>query len=208
MTNFFKTTLIAGAVAIAAGSAQAATINPGDFDDIFTEGQRTQTVDGTDVSGFTVAGFPDVTTFDVGSIDVDDSLLIVGRGVENQLGLNDEFTSDSVSGVFTANIINFAESSRNGVSPFTGLFELFVDGSLVETIQISSSTLVENVAFTSITLNDASVLFRTTVTDGIADYDLSFSSVAAVPLPASLPLALAGLLGLGYVGMRRRKVAA
>ncbi|MEQ8748324.1 MAG: hypothetical protein RIC52_00990, partial [Amphiplicatus sp.] len=61
-------------------AADAATIDPSDFDRKFTEGKRTATLDGADLTGFGWnAANNDVKTLDVGALAPGDDLLLVGR---------------------------------------------------------------------------------------------------------------------------------
>ncbi|MEL6476868.1 MAG: VPLPA-CTERM sorting domain-containing protein [Pseudomonadota bacterium] len=209
MSKIIRAAIAAAPLAFGAFAAQAATIDPADFDLITSEGQRTATVDGADVSGLAVVvGNPDNDSAELGSLRANDDILTIGRVVEMRTPtapFTDEYTFASARGQVDVNVINFAESSRGGVSPFTGLFELLVDDTLVESFEITSSSLVENTAFSTLTfVNNQKVTIRVSALEGISDYDIGVSGSFAVPLPASLPLFLGGLAGLAVVARRRK----
>ena len=212
-------------VVLPALSAGAATITPADFTRILTEGRRTQTIDGADVSGH--AALPDngdVKSFsrslDIGEIAPGDRLLLVGAVTA---GGADEYFSEGVSGVVQFDVINFAASDRASDTPFNALFMVFLDGVLTETLDLggAGADLIENQSFGSVAANNQRVGFRVYGTEGASAFDVGlsvtelpfFSSfgldqplerLSTVPLPLSLPLLLGGLAALGLAGRTRK----
>ncbi len=191
---------VAAAAMSAASAATAVTVDPNDFDSIFTEGQRTETVNGADVSGnAAVSGNGDVGTVDIP--DLSGNTLIVGRVTNG----SDNYTSASVTGLATITVLNYAEAVRAGASPFSAVFEFFAGG-----VSQGSTTLTSNgVPFSDVTVgsfNYTGESFGLTVNgqQGASDYDVSIS-IAAVPLPAAGLMLLGALGGLGVA--RRRKNA-
>lgn len=208
MTVLAIVTALAAAPAL---PAAAATVDPGAFDRIFTEGKRTLTVDGADVFGHAaVSGNGDVAVFDMGPLSVGDDVLAVGRVVA---GGSDSFAATPANGLVTVSVLNFAESSRDGESPFSALFKLFVGGALVETLDLGDSfpNVVENVAFGPVLTGGEEISLLIEAVSGVADYDVAFSSVAppqspiaTAPAPAGLPLLFGGLAVLGMAACRKR----
>lgn len=184
------------ALLLSAVAASAATVT-------YTEGKRTETIGGVDVSGYAaLSGNGDIDSFDVGTAVQGDSAMVIGRvaGVGN----SDAWTSSSVTGTMSLSIDAYAESSRAGVSPFSAMFELIVDGTSVETITLSGTsadTLTATFADLKITGDSVEILITSLA--GRSDYDLS-ASISAVPLPATAAFLLAGLAGLGVAGRRKK----
>jgi len=191
--------------------AAAVTVDPGVFDRIFTEGKRTLTVDGADVAGHAaLSGNGDVDDFDMGALSAGDDVLAVGRIVA---GGSDAFTAAPASGRATVSILNFAESARDGESPFRALFKLFVGGALVETLDLGDSFpgVVENMSFGPVLTDGEELTLLIEAISGVADYDVAFSSVAppqtpiaTAPAPAGLPLLFGGMAVFGMAACRKR----
>jgi hypothetical protein len=202
-----KVHMAAASVALLAATAgHSATINPADYDDIYTEGKRVATVDGANVAGNdAVAGNGDVTNFGLGALAAD--TLLVGRVVNTGV---DEWLGSGLTGTFGVNIINYAISSRNGGSPFEALFEVLINGTVASSVNLlgsSATAMFMNQSLGSFALAGDDVEVRITSAQGASDYDieLTFDPVAAVPVPAAGLLLLTALGGAGV--MRRRKKA-
>ncbi|MEM1162000.1 MAG: hypothetical protein AAGJ28_13785 [Pseudomonadota bacterium] len=210
MKKFVIAALATAPIAFGSMVSQAATIDPNDFDTVISEATRTATVDGTDVSGVVnVIGNPDIISENVGSLRANDDVLLLGRIVEMRTptsGFADEWTFSTGTASVEVSVINFAESTRFGVSPFTGLFELLIDDVLVDSFELTGSdpdVLMNNSFATIDFVKDSDLTVRITAVEGRSDYDIAVNASFAVPLPATLPLFLGGLLGLAYVARRR-----
>ncbi|MEM8697556.1 MAG: hypothetical protein AAGF44_00200 [Pseudomonadota bacterium] len=210
MKKFVIAALATAPIAFGSMVSQAATIDPNDFDTVISEATRTVTVDGTDVSGVVnVIGNPDIISENVGSLRANDDVLLLGRIVEMRTptsGFADEWTFSTGTASVEVSVINFAESTRFGVSPFTGLFELLIDDVLVDSFELTGSdpdVLMNNSFATIDFVKDSDLTVRITAVEGRSDYDIAVNASFAVPLPATLPLFLGGLLGLAYVARRR-----
>lgn len=209
MNKTLSTLILSAALLLPAVQATAATVVPGDFDRIFTEGKRTSTVDGANVSGHAARNNNgDVGLFDIGGIAAGEAILLVGRVVRAG---SDRFVAGNVSGLIDIAVVNYAESSRKGLSPFKAAFELRIDGALTQTVVLEgqSADILDGV-FTPFVVNNQTVEFRVRSQLGRSDYDAAiFSRVAsgpnAVPAPAALPLLLSAFAGLAVLGARRRK---
>ncbi|MEM6941827.1 MAG: VPLPA-CTERM sorting domain-containing protein [Pseudomonadota bacterium] len=184
-----------GAV-LTAGAASAVTVDPADFDSVFTEGLRTATTSGEAAVGSeAVPGNGDIDTFDIPGLAGD--TLLVGR-VEDA---TDTYTSGSVTGFATITVLNYAQAVRDGISPFSAVFSVFAGSTEVGSGTFGSAGPTSGVVAASQFNGDP---FRLVVDgqSGAADYDVSIS-IASVPLPAAGLMLIGALGGLGM--MRRRK---
>lgn len=205
-----KTLITAAALAtVAATAGHAATIDPASFDNIITEGKRTTTVDGADVSGNAgPRNNGDVgMAFDMGVVT---NTLLVGRlkgtATSAEVGI-DGFAAQNVSGLATVSILNYAISDRDGEAPYGSTFQLLVDGAVRESITLTGATSAVsfmNEMFATVRLYGEELAVRVNSIEGASDYDISVN-VAPVPLPAGGLLLLGGLGGAA--ALRRRKKA-
>ena len=209
---------VAALVAFPVVTASAASINPADFDIIITEGKRTATVDGADVSGNAWnSRNSDVKTMDIGPIGFGDDILLVG-GVG--AGGADVFFASDVTGQVDVNVINLAEASRSIGEDiqFGARFDLFLNGALVETMDLfgNGAEIVDNNAFASVFTAGDEVRLRILGLAEVIDFDIGLSvanpflsqrqalqQVNAVPTPAALPLMFGALAFMGMAGLRR-----
>ncbi len=182
--------------------AAATTVHPTEFNRILTEGRRTATVDGADISGnAAVAGNGNVNLFNAGDLNTGDNVLLAGRVVGSG---QDAWEFTNASGFLDLEVLNFASSSRKGTSIFGGSFDLFVDGVRRQFTGFGGSA-GDNFSgqFSQLRLDNSTVRIVARAQGGASDYDLSLSLIA-VPLPASGLLLIAGLAGAGTIARRRR----
>ncbi|WP_340108883.1 VPLPA-CTERM sorting domain-containing protein [Pikeienuella sp. HZG-20] len=199
----------AGALSIASSVAAATT----GFTVGVTEGSRA-IVDGTTKIGDAPQGNG---SYDLGAIGAGDTLGLYGRIVSkvdqykfqfsaaSGFEVNFDFDGYEVGGVHVAEsgLVNESGSKKKGVA-----FSL-EDANGVQVA--STGLLLTNITTGNPLLFGASAGSYFLVVDGsqgpfkgnAALYDLTIS---AVPLPAALPLLLAGLAGLAFISRRRRSV--
>lgn len=189
--------VIAATLLGAPSSGMAATVK-------WTEGKRTEMMSGESMRGHAaMRSNRDVRTYDTGLLAAPDMLMLAGRVARTGA---DAWTGTIASGdVFRFSIAGFAESARNGASPFSAIFTLMSGGNIVERVTLTG--------------RDPSVLrhdFRADVTgawslgiqsrSGASDYDITGSSVpiTAAPVPAAGVLMLGALAGFGLIRRRRK----
>ncbi|MEM8796830.1 MAG: VPLPA-CTERM sorting domain-containing protein [Pseudomonadota bacterium] len=212
---------LAGAMTVVSFSAQAATMS---FTNI-TEGVRdlvfgTEALDGVDATP-TPFGF-DLT--DGGALTASESIELYGRIVGSQDVY--QFTTDSafeISFIFDGYFLDADGVEGGAAGAFVSESGFVTEGSSINTSTFSlveiggDGTTFTDLIFTSTVSSGPSLLFSggpgtysfaidgsTGPDDGPALYDIE---IAAVPLPATLPLAIAGFAGLAYVARRRRNRA-
>lgn len=226
------------AVGVSAMTGHAVAIDPGDFNRILTEGFRTATVDGADVAGnAALPGNNDILSFsrslDVGPFDPHAKVLLVG-GVT--AGGADEIFGARVSGIVDFSVLNFTATDPNVGGAFATDFYVLIDGEVAQEFRLSGTDdqLIENRAFSSLTLDNQKLGVRVFGRIANADYDVAFSisplqsvgdepgtgepdlgpeasdsgagNPPPIPLPPALPLLLAGLGAFGLAGQRRPRV--
>lgn len=229
MRKFLIAAAATAAIALPAFSAGAVSIDPADYDRILTEGYRTTTVDGADVSGHgAIAGNTDILSFsrglDIGPVVVGEDILFIGNVSDG--GADDIFV-ENVTGILTVDILNFTARTPQAGVGFAADFSLHVDDVLVETISLSGtgSDLIENRSFGPLLLTDQKFMLRAYGMAGWANYDIALAlgpapqpaqfqnqgpgqnrSIATAPIPGGLPLMLGGLalIGFAVAGRRRR----
>ena len=191
--------VIAGAVGALAftTAASAAPMTIG-----YTEGVR-PTVPGTvNINGDapnSPSGFDLNRDFDDNSFDAGDQVNLFGRVVGN----NDfyQITSTTVFDILLVGLER--EGSPNNIElEFT-----LVDLSTMSIVSTMSAQVGDDplALFSSITSGSYQLLIRRLSQSGAALYDLQF--VSEVPLPAALPLFLAGIAGLGFAKRPRKQTA-
>lgn len=228
MNKVFSVAAAAALLILPLASTHAATIDPTDFDLIITEGKRTQTLDGADVSGLAWnSRNSDVKSLDIGTLNAGDDVLLVGSV---GAGGADVYFSTSATGTIEVSIVNFAQSpfdfsesnafgsrfdlstGQNGGSELTLVSRLDVFG--------QGSELVENQTLAPVISAGEMVSLRILGLTAFTDFDVRISvlpdavvaiggpllsSVSAVPLPAGLPLMAGAFAMLGMVGLGRSK---
>lgn len=193
--------------ALAATSAGAVTITPGDTDITLTEDNRVFAFDGTDISSSAAeTGNIDIDRFRVRGLGDDQTALLAGRldgsGTDRD---RDRWVFRNVSGLFTVDLLNLQGSTAIARSAFDARFIVRVDGTNIVNSRFlgpigatSSASLFEQ------TLSDSTVVIVARNLNGAADYDLGVA-LTSVPLPASSLLLLGGVAGLGAVARRKRR---
>jgi len=231
MKKLFSAAAAAALIILPLASSHAATINPNDFDLIITEGKRTQTLDGVDVSGFAWnSRNSDVKSLDIGTLNAGDDVLLVG-GVG--AGGADVFFSTSATGTVEVSIVNFAQAALDfsETNAFGSRFDLSTGSdpevglTLVSRLDLFGvgSELVENQALTPVVSAGEVVSLRILGLAANTDFDVrisvlpdvetgfsavgggapALSAVSAVPLPAGMPLLAGALAMFGMVSLRR-----
>lgn len=183
-----------------AGTSMASTIHPNNVDSIFTEGGRTTTIGGDDISGNAVAsGNPDINRHFIDASPDTDSYLLSGQLDASDM---DRWIFRGISGLFSVNLLDYAGSASNGGASFSGDFTVSIDGLVVGSLSLggTSGQSVSN-PFGSFNVDDANILIQATGTSGTSNYDIAVN-IATAPLPTSGLLLGAGLFGVG-AWMRR-----
>ena len=182
-------------------TAFASTIHPSNVDTIFTEGGRTTTIDGADISGNAVAsGNSDIQRHYIDGSPDTSSYLLSGQLDDSDM---DRWIFRGFTGIFDFTLINYAASAANSGSTFSGLFSMTIDGINVGSVSLggTSGQTVSN-PFGTFDLDNANILIEARGVSGTSNYDLSVE-IATAPLPTSGLLLGAGLFSVGAV-MRRR----
>ena len=225
MNTLLSAVAAAALIILPLASSQAATIDPTDFDLIITEGKRTQTLDGADVSGVAWNNRnSDVKSLDIGRLGAGDTVLLIG-GVG--AGGADVYFATSVTGIVEVSILNFAQSPMffSEANAFGAQFDLSTKATLEDSLTLVSrldvfgqgSDLVENQSLAPVVGAGEIISLRILGLVGVTDFDIqinvrpefvqlsAFSNVSAVPLPAGLPLMAGALAMVGLVNLRRNK---
>lgn len=217
MQKFITAAAVAAIAFLPLSAATAATIDPSDFDLIFTEGKRTTTIDGADVSGHAWNDRnSDIKSFDLGELNTKDDVLLVGW-----LGAGgaDVYFSTSTTGRVEVSVINFAQSDYafDDEAAFGARFELSVNDALVSHLELAGvgGDLIENQSLLPTTANDDRISLRILGLDAYTDFDIAIrvrsenaaaqvaSVIGTVPLPAGLPLMAGALAMIGMASLRR-----
>lgn len=209
-SQLLKAVLLAGLPLLGASAANAITIHPEGYYQIYTEGKRATTLDGADVSGFAaLRRNRDVDLFNIGRLRQGQSALLAGRVAGTG---RDSFVSRRVTGQVGVNVLNFGQSTRKGRGPFQGLVEVLVGGAVVDSVTLNGTdSEIQSYSFVPVTANDEDVELRVTSATGASDYDIELvvsdaqRSPSPVPLPAGAPLVLIGLGALAFAGYRRKE---
>lgn len=191
------------AVTCAATSLGAVTVDPTNFDRIYTEDGRTQTVSGSAITGnAAVTGNVDVDRFRVADISEGQSYLLSGRALDDD---RDRWVFRNVTGILDIDILAITRSTGAPRGGFNTRFNVVVDGTRVEQQRMVGALGEElNASFLPITVNDAQVVIVARDRGGASDYDLSVS-LTAVPVPGAVLLMLTGLAGLSAASRKKRK---
>ena len=202
-----RLTLAAGLAAAlcTALPAAASTIDPSDFETIFTEGGRTTTIDGADISGnAAVAGNKNIGRFDFGRFEGPSQALFSGR--VGNTG-RDQWESRGVSGWLTFDVLNFTARKSNNTDPFSAKFMVFVNGKVVDEVTFSgTNTDLFSTTFAPILLDNADLRLRVKSLSGKSAYDIS-ANIQPIALSSSLPLLLTAGGALTWAARRKKRLS-
>lgn len=167
--------------AVVSGFAVAATINPNDFDRIYTESRRTTTVDGADVSGhgWNGARNSDIKAhapFNIGPLNIGDDVLLVGAVTT---GGTDPYFSSEAFGQVSFSVLNIGFWDAMGGETFGTTFEIFIDGVLEasETVFALKDETNESLNFATFDLDGSAIDIIVSGAENASYFDLGISVV-------------------------------
>lgn len=188
MLRFTLAAATAAICAAASGIAAAATIDPNDFDRIYTESRRTTTVDGADVSGHGWNGarnsdIKESAPFDIGPLNPGDDVLLVGAVTT---GGSDPYFSTEATGQVTFSVLNVGYWDAMGGRTFGTTFEIFIDGVLeaTETLFALKDDTNESLNFATFDLDGSAIDIIVTGARNASYFDFGISVVESTPPPA------------------------
>jgi choice-of-anchor C domain-containing protein len=207
--DIMKTYFLAAFLALGATTASAATIVNGGFASGTNPGVfTTVNTGGTAIDGWAVDGSVDYIGTYWASSDGD------GRSVDlggNADGAVSQLITDLIVGMKYA--VTFDLSGNTDGAPTVKTTRVSVDNAFADFLS-SSATTIPGITWTSYVFNFIADSTSTTLkfastsgtAYGAALDNVAISEISAVPLPATAPLALAGLGAM--VALRRRRKAA
>ena len=197
----FKSFLAVAALAIGLGAAGQASAITVDFDDI---------ADDTNISGVELKGGVTITAGESAVIVNDLSVFeFAGLSSPNAIDTDPFFSDDAFRADFASELydisVNIGDFGGDSDTLFLRAFDSA--GTLLDSTTLFVASGVRGLFTLSLTdlAGAAYVEFGSTgeFNNSVFADTLEFN-VAPVPVPAGLPLALSGLLGLAYVARRRR----
>ena len=126
-------------------------------------------------------------------------------------GGSDLFSAELKAGTTYKVDVALTASSRQGDLPASGQLTALDENGLEFFSELLEATVLNPVVFTTFSFfntTDTTVLFQLDGTLDKVDADSRVMAVTPVPLPAALPLFLAALLGIGFIGRQRRRKTA
>lgn len=208
-----KTILAALALALAAGTAQAATVANGSFEDPGTFLGQYQTIN----TGGTIGAW----TVDQGSVDLIRTYWQAGAGSYSldMAGNGPAVISQTLSGLTAGGLysLSFLFSGNPDVGGGARKMDALIDGLTVGSVVFDTNAVGNTLSamgwvqatFTFVAPGASVVLGFSSLNNGTGPWGpaLDAVSVAAVPVPAAAPLLLLALGGLGMMARKRRRAS-
>lgn len=183
--------------------AVASTINPADYELIYTEGRRTTTIDGANISGNAArANNRGIGRFNIGALAGPMDVLLAGKVARTG---RDQWESRNVSGWLSFDVLNYTATRSNNTDPFSARFDVIVNGTVAQSVTLSGShTALLSTSLSPILLDEADVRLRVKSISGRSSYDIS-ASIQPIPVAASFPLLLSAGGALVWAGRRKAR---